>query len=83
MLASAWLSPDERALTVVLVNPETEAMQIELLLDDALPQRLARSEITRTVFASNEHGAHKGALAEDAIVELPAGSIVTVAFTAD
>ncbi|MDD9965146.1 MAG: hypothetical protein OXR73_02900 [Myxococcales bacterium] len=83
VLASAWLSPDERALTVVLVNPETEAMQVELMLTDALPQRLARSEITRTVFASSEHGAHKGALAEDAIVELPAGSIVTVAFTAD
>ena len=83
MLGSAWLSPDESALTVVMVNPGTEDLDAELVFDDALRAGLARTQVIRTVFDGVERAAELGELAEDQVVRVPAGSIVTVALSAE
>ena len=78
MLGSAWLSPDESALTVVLVNPGSQALDAKLVLDPALRSRLARTHVTRTVFEGIERAAVLGALPASSIVRIPGGSIMTV-----
>lgn len=82
LLASAWLAPNEQALTVVLVNPGSDAIVTELSLPSALATRMPLSRLTRTTFGTEERAAELGALPTDAIVQLPARSIMTVALTA-
>jgi O-glycosyl hydrolase len=80
LLASAWLSPDERALTIVLVSSGDEAVDVEL----ALPEELrARTEVTRSVFDGVERYAELGALSPEAIVRVPARSIVTISLASE
>ena len=56
LLGSAWLSPDESALSVVLVNPGTEELDAEIVLPDAVRSRLVRT-------AGHPHGLRRhGAL---------------------
>src|SRR5690606_19784221 len=81
LLVSAWLSPDEKALTLVLINPGDTARSTVLGLPEALVG--ARSEVTRTLFDGLERSASLGALSADGAVHLPAGSIVTVALTSE
>jgi glucuronoarabinoxylan endo-1,4-beta-xylanase len=83
LLSSAWLSPDERALTVVLINAGPRALDAELAVTDALLAQLTRTEITRTVFEGVERAAPLDSLSEKGVVRMPARSIVTVAFTAE
>lgn len=83
LLSSAWLSPDERALTVVLINSGAQALDAELAVPDALLAPLTRMEITRTVFEGVERAAQLGTLSTKGVVRMPARSIVTVAFTAE
>jgi hypothetical protein len=80
LLGSAWLEPDQRALTVVLINPGAQELAAELVLPDALGSLLAHSQVTRTVFDGLERSAALGELPEDGSVRLPRRSIVTVAF---
>jgi glucuronoarabinoxylan endo-1,4-beta-xylanase len=78
LLASAWLSPDERSLTVVLVNSGLGDHQVELGMGE-----FVSSQVTRTVFDGIERSAVIGALASDRIVRVPGRSIVTVALASD
>jgi glucuronoarabinoxylan endo-1,4-beta-xylanase len=77
LLATAWLSPEENALTVVLVNPAPTEVVVELALDEPAP---IASHVTRTVFSGIERSAELDALAPEGIVTLPGKAIVTVAF---
>jgi glucuronoarabinoxylan endo-1,4-beta-xylanase len=79
MLASAWVSPAADALTVVLVNAGTADQTAEL--DFVNGGRLPHSAVSRTVFDGVERGAVLGSLSDDAVVTIPARSIVTVAFS--
>lgn len=81
VLAAAWLSPDEDALTLVLVNPSDEDRDAELAIPDDLRSRLSHTTVTRTVFEGVERSAALGELPASDIVRLPGGSIVTVALT--
>lgn len=76
VLSTAWLSPDEDALTVVLVNPAVTDTVVQLDFGDLDP---SDSSVTRTVFPGVERSVDLGELAADAIVTLPGESIVTVA----
>jgi glucuronoarabinoxylan endo-1,4-beta-xylanase len=83
LLSSAWLSPDERALTVVLINSGAQALDAELTVPDALFAQLTRTEVTRTMFEGVERAADLGALSTEGVVRVPARSIVTIAFAAE
>lgn len=78
LLISAWLSPDEDALTVILVNPSADPFEAELKLPKTYTELLSGGSVTRTVFEGDERSADLGELQADHIVRLPAGSIVTV-----
>jgi len=83
VLASAWIAPDESALTVVLFNPTTALLEPQLTLPESLLPELTGSAVTRTVFDGLERSAALGPLPEDGVVRLPPGSMATVAFTTD
>ena len=78
LLISAWLSPGEDELTVILVNPSDEPIEAELSLPEAFADLLAGGSVTRTVFDGDERSADLGELQADQVVRLPAGSIMTV-----
>jgi O-glycosyl hydrolase len=83
LLGSAWLAPDENALSIVLTNPGSEDLDAELVLDGELGSRLARTKVTRTVFEGVERAAELGALPANGVVRVPGGSIVTVELAAE
>jgi hypothetical protein len=83
LLSSAWLSPDQTALTVVLVNSGANALDAQLVLSENLGSRLGRSAVTRTVFDGLERAAVLGELPPDGVVRVPSRSIVTVARWSD
>lgn len=76
LLASAWLSPERDALTVVMVNPTTSDVDAELDLGDF---GTMSAQVTRTVFGGLEHAADLGGLSAEGILRVPAQAIVTVA----
>lgn len=76
VLATAWLSPDGSALTVVLVNP-TEA-PADVRLTEAPAEALVGARVLRTVFDGVERSAALGVLSESNVVRLPGRAIVTV-----
>lgn len=78
VLATAWTSPDERRLTVVLVNPDATDVDVELALGDT---QFATSRVTRTAFAGDERSADLGALPANRVVTVVGSGIVTVALS--
>jgi glucuronoarabinoxylan endo-1,4-beta-xylanase len=83
LLSSAWLSPDQGSLTVVLVNPSDDDLETKLVLPAALGAELTRTAVTRTVFNGLERSAALGGLPASGIVRVPSGSIATVSFEAE
>lgn len=81
VLVSAWLSPGDSALTLVLVNPNSSERSTKIAVPEAFA--LASSEVTRTVFDGVERSVLLGQMPEGGEVRLPAGSVVTVALTLD
>jgi O-glycosyl hydrolase len=77
LLASAWLSPKQDQLTVVLINAGSAHISTRLVL----PGVWSSSEIRRTVFSGLERFAPLGELAPEGIVRLPPQAVVTVALT--
>lgn len=80
LLVTAFLAPDESALTIILVNPGDQDIHPRLSIKEPLRSGLKTSQVTRTVFGGLERSALLGALAADQIVRVPGGSILTVAF---
>jgi glucuronoarabinoxylan endo-1,4-beta-xylanase len=76
LLATAWLSPGEDALTVVLVNTNPTDTTVEIAFGDDTP---TVSRVTRTVFPGVERMAELGELAPQGIMTVPGHTIVTVA----
>lgn len=83
LLSSAWLSPGEDALTVVLVNAGTEQLAAEIVLPGELRSRFVGTEITRTVFEGLERSAALGELPANGVVRVPGRSVLTVALRSD
>jgi glucuronoarabinoxylan endo-1,4-beta-xylanase len=76
LLASAWLSPQEEALTVVLVNAGTTDHDVAL---DLGARSGMTSRVTRTVFAGVERSAELGTLSPEGFLRVPGHAMVTVA----
>jgi hypothetical protein len=76
LLSSAWLSPDETSLTVVLVNTGSTAEDAKLELDGF---SFTDSQVVRTVFDGAERSSELGALPVERIVRVPGRSALTVA----
>jgi len=76
LLVTAWLSPDEDALTVILVNPSDADIDAQLVLGSAASWS---SEVTRTSYLGVERSFSLGALPAEGIVRVPGEAIVTVA----
>jgi len=79
VLATAWLSPAEDEVTVVVVNSgDTEH---KATLTFALESSFEESQVTRTTFDGLERSAALGVWSPEAPLELPPHSIVTIALT--
>jgi glucuronoarabinoxylan endo-1,4-beta-xylanase len=76
LLVSAWMSPDETALTLVLVNTGSTDLETQLDLEEPI---LRSSTVTRTTFDGIERSAVLGALPPEGLVRLPGHAILTVA----
>jgi hypothetical protein len=83
LLSSAWLSPDEASLTIVLVNPEDAAINAEVSAPTPFSAALAEARVTRTVFDGVERSSDLGSLTDDRIVRVPGGAMVTIALTSN
>jgi hypothetical protein len=76
LLATAWLSPEGDALTLVLVNATTTDLDARIELGELGSMT---SEVTRTVFEGVERSAQLGTLSTEGILRVPGHAIVTVA----
>ncbi len=76
VLASAWISPEDDALVVVLTNPELDGQAVQI---EGTPSG-ASTSVTRTTLNGVERSAELGALPAEGIVSLPGHSVVTVTF---
>jgi glucuronoarabinoxylan endo-1,4-beta-xylanase len=76
ILASAWVSPEEDALAVVLTNPGSARMVVQL---EGGAGATASTSVTRTVLGDGtERSVELGELSAEGVVTLPGQSIVTV-----
>jgi hypothetical protein len=75
VLASAWVSPDDGAMAIVLTNPGL--IDQVVTLDTGASVRAA-STVIRTVLRGVERSADLGALPADNMLTLPGQSLVTV-----
>lgn len=73
VMASAWLSPEDAALVIVLTN--TTSTELSIRIDGAA---WAESRVTRTTLGTDERSAELGPLAPDGFLSLPSHSIATV-----
>jgi len=79
LLSTAWLAPDEGALTVVLINPGDTEIAAQISLAVPLNALLETALVTRTTFDGVERSAELGPLPADRIVRVPSHAVVTVA----
>lgn len=79
VLSSAWMPPEEDAITIILVNPTTEPQNIELGLLGSYASLLDSATVVRTVFDGVERAVDLGELSNARVVRVPGNSIVTVA----
>jgi hypothetical protein len=75
LLASAWLSPGNDALTIVLLNAGVDSLDAEIGIDQAT---IASSRVTRTSFDGIERSADLGTLPKERVLRLPGHSLATV-----
>jgi O-glycosyl hydrolase len=76
ILVSAWASPEGDALTVVLINPGIEAVDVEIS-----PIGGSGNQVTfvyQTAFDGDERASELGLLPEDDRLRIPGHAIVTV-----
>lgn len=78
LLASAWISPEEDALSLILINPTADSLRARLDLETARAM-FATSEISQTIFNDSLDHAALGALPADGWLEIPGQSAVTIA----
>ena len=77
LLASAWRSPTDQNLTLILINTRS----IELSAKLVLPGDWSTSDVTRSVFSGVERSAPLGALPTQSVIRMPPDSVVTVALS--
>lgn len=75
LYASAWASPSDDTLVVVLTNPGLASQVVQLDLGEDLP---STARWTRTSLGGSERSAELGGVSTPGIVTLPAHSIATI-----
>ncbi len=73
VLSSAFLSPAGDTLTIVLVNPGADRLEVKLALDSWIS-----THVMRTAFDGTERSAELGELPSERVVQLPGHSMATV-----
>jgi hypothetical protein len=74
LLTSAFLSPTGGSLTIVLVNPNVDSLEVEV----ALEQVPKSTRVIRTAFDGIERSAELGELPRERTVQLPGHSMATI-----
>jgi glucuronoarabinoxylan endo-1,4-beta-xylanase len=82
LLSSAWLSPEEDALTIVLFNEGSTPVDAELVLPSEARQ-LSSTEVIRTTLDGLERSAELGELSAQHVVKVPPHAVVTVHLSAE
>jgi O-glycosyl hydrolase len=77
LLVSAWLSPSNQDLTLVLINAGVAEVSARL----KLPGDWSTSDVKRSVFSGVERWAPLGALSTQGVLRIPPESVVTVALS--
>jgi len=75
LYASAWTSPNDDTLVVVLTNPGLASQAVRVDLGEELP---TGAEATRTALGGSERSAELGQVSPHGVVTLPAHSIATI-----
>ncbi len=83
LLASAWLSPDEDALAVIVINPSDTELELQLRLPAPFEATWPSAVVERTVFGTAELGAALPPSDERATFTLPGTSVVTVSVSTE
>ncbi len=83
VLSTAWLSPEENAASLVLINGQDNAMDVEVVLPTQLVSSREHTNVIRTVFPGIERMAELGPLPENSVVRVPGQSMVTVTATSE
>jgi hypothetical protein len=83
VLASAFTSPDDDALTIVLVNGGEMISDVEVALLADGGDLLDGVHVYRTVFAGVERYFDLGPLPPDGVVRLPPGYLITISAPAE
>lgn len=78
LLATAWVSPDETALAIVIINPTMTSTLVEIPAPSGFGETLESATVTRTVFDGVERSRALGTYSAAHGVALPAHSIVTI-----
>lgn len=78
LLASAWLAPDDSALTIVLINPTTSAATVAVHAPENWESAFSDASVTRTVFDGVERSIELGSFSSSHGVEMPGNSILTI-----
>jgi hypothetical protein len=74
LLTSAFLSPTGDTLSIILVNPGVDRLEVEITLD----QPPISTRVIRTVFDGIERSADLGELPDERILQLPGHSMATI-----
>ncbi len=75
VLASAWVSPDDATMTIVLTNPGIGKQVVQI---DVGMRAASESVVTRTALGGVERARDLGELPPDGRVTLPGHSLVTI-----
>jgi hypothetical protein len=78
LLATAWVSPDSTALTIVIINPTTTSALVDVPTPPGFEDAFSRASVTRTVFDGVERSRALGTYSAAHGVALPGSSIVTI-----
>ncbi len=76
LLTSAWLSPAEDALTLVVLNSRPTEIDVKV---EPGQTRWTSSEVTRTAFEGVERSAELGAVPAQGVLRVPGHAMLTVA----
>jgi hypothetical protein len=79
LLASAWVEPNDAALTIVIINPTTAPATVGVRTLSGWEDTLTTASVTRTVFDGVERSSLLGRLSAAHDIELPGNSILTIA----
>ncbi len=80
LMATAWVSPNQQQLSVVLTNPTLDPLEVQVDSGEVFSDGPPPAFVIRTTFDGIERSKDLGTLDGGRVVSLPGHSVVTVAF---